>query len=134
MKPLYYFLNFTWGILINIVGAIAAGALYLIGKKPIRHAGSIVFRVGHNWGGLNLGIFSIVSEEAGEHTLNHEFGHSLQNCLWGPLFPFVVSIPSARRYWKFIDNEKKGIPNEDYDAVWYEGQATKWGTEFAKKW
>ena len=29
----------------------------------------------------------------------HEFGHTFQNCLLGPLFPFMVAIPSAIRYW-----------------------------------
>ena len=118
----------------NIIGAIGAGAMLALGKKPIRHAGSIVFRAGHNWGGVSLGIFSFICEEAGEHTLNHEFGHSIQNAIFGPLFPFIVAIPSATRYWKFVANQKKGIPNEDYDAIWFEGSATYWGTEIAKRW
>lgn len=28
----------------------------------------------------------------------HELGHTLQNCLLGPLFPFIVAIPSATRW------------------------------------
>ena len=28
----------------------------------------------------------------------HEFGHTFQNCLFGPLFPLIVAIPSAIRY------------------------------------
>jgi hypothetical protein len=134
MKQLYYILNFTWGIIMNLIGAIGAGIMLILGKKPIRHAGSIVFRAGHNWGGVSLGIFSFVCEEAGEHTLNHEFGHSLQNALYGLAFPFIVAIPSFVRYHKFNYNQKHGIPNEDYDAAWFEGQATDWGTKMAKKW
>lgn len=134
MKTLYYILNFTWGIIMNVFGLIGAGAMLVLGKKPIRHAGSIVFHTGHYWGGVSLGVFSFVSEESGWHTLNHEFGHSLQNALYGPLFPFIVAIPSFIRYHKFNYNSKHDIPNEDYDAAWFEGQATEWGTKIAKKW
>lgn len=135
MKKLFYILNFTWGVIMNIFGLIGAGAMLALGKKPIQHAGSIVFRTGHNWGGVSLGIFSFICEEADEHTLNHEFGHSIQNAILGPLFPFVVGIPSLIRCQKFNDNIRKGIPNEeDYDAIWFEGSATYWGTEIAKRW
>lgn len=133
MKKLYYILNFTWGIIMNIFGLIGASAMLVLGKKPIRHAGSIVFRTGHYWGGVSLGIFSFVSEESSESTLDHEFGHSLQNALFGPLF-LIIGVCSFIRCQKFNYNASHGIPNEDYDAVWYEGQATEWGTKVAKKW
>jgi hypothetical protein len=54
--------------------------------------------------------------------------------LYGPAFPIIVAIPSFTRYHKFNYNQKRGIPNEDYDAAWFEGQATDWGTKMAKKW
>jgi hypothetical protein len=48
--------------------------------------------------------------------------------------PFVVSIPSAVRYWHrewlVRSGQKKHSELPDYDAVWYEGSATKIGTEF----
>ena len=67
----------------------------------------------------------------GTRTRPHEFGHSLQNCLWGPLFPFVIAIPSATRYWYRDISAKKGNkPTTDYDAVWFEGQATEWGNKY----
>lgn len=131
MKKLYYFLNFTWGIIMNIFGLIGAGAMLVLGKKPIRHAGSIVFRTGHYWGGVSLGIFTFMCEESGKHTLDHEFGHSIQNALYGPLFPFIVAIPSATRYWMIRLGK---LVVEDYDSIWFEGQATEWGTKVAKKW
>lgn len=131
MKKLYYFLNFTWGIIMNIIGAVGAGVMLAAGKQPIRHAGSIVFRTGHYWGGVSLGIFTFICEESGEHTLDHEFGHSIQNALYGPLFPFIVAIPSATRYWMIRLGK---LVVEDYDDIWFEGQATEWGTKVAKEW
>lgn len=136
MKKAFYILNFTWGIIMNIIGAIAAcGVMLDTGVKPIRHAGNIVFKFGHYWGGVSLGIFTFMCLEADEHTLNHEFGHSIQNAIFGPFFIPLVAIPSFIRCQKFNNNIKKGIPNEeDYDAAWFEGSATKWGTIIAEKW
>lgn len=131
---IYYILNFTWGIIMNIFGLVGAGIMLALGVKPTRHAGSAVFRIGHNWGGVSLGIFTFVCEDADEHILNHEFGHSLQNAVYGIFFPFIVAIPSFLRYQKFVYNDKHNIPNEEYDAAWFEGQATEWGTKIAKKW
>lgn len=136
MKKAFYILNFTWGIIMNIIGAI--GAMFVMletGIKPTRHAGNIVFKFGHYWGGVSLGIFTFMCLEADEHTLNHEFGHSIQNAIFGPFFIPLVAIPSFIRCQKFNNNIKKGIPNEeDYDAAWFEGSATKWGTIIAERW
>ena len=129
-KKLFYILNFTWGIIMNIFGLIGAAAFIAAGRKPIRHAGSIVFRTGHNWGGVSLGIFSFVCEETGQHTLNHEFGHSLQNAVYGPLFPFIVAIPSFTRYHLINANL---IKVKNYDDIWFERQATEWGTKIANQ-
>lgn len=135
MIVLFYILNFTWGIIMNIIGAITALIVRCgFGIAPTKHAGNLVYRIGHNWGGVSLGIFTFVCEEAREHTLNHEFGHSIQNALFGPLFPFIVAIPSATRYWIFVSNESKGKTNPEYDSIWFEGSATRWGTEIAKRW
>jgi hypothetical protein len=76
----------------------------------------------------------LCDENAGEHTMAHECGHGLQNCIWGPLFPFVIAIPSAVRYWyrEFLHkhNKAKYVLLPDYDAIWFEGQATKWGKTY----
>lgn len=132
---LYYTLQFTWGIIMNIFGLIGAALCMACGIKPQKHAGAIYFEFGKNWGGISLGCFFFCYKGAPEHTKNHEFGHSLQNAIWGPLFPFVIAIPSFIRCQKFNANILKGIPNkEDYDAIWFEGQATDWGTKTAKNW
>ena len=46
--------------------------------------------------------------------------------------PFVVCIPSAVRYWyrEFKYHRKKLTPPTKYDDIWFEGQATKWGSEY----
>ena len=134
-KFLFYFLNFSWGIIMNIIGAITALVMVCTGHRPQRHAGSIYFIHGKNWGGVSLGCFFICSEDSSEHTKDHEFGHALQNAIYGPLFPFLVAIPSATRYhyrnW-CVKHEKK--LNTKYDDIWFEGQASKWGELHKEIW
>jgi hypothetical protein len=127
-KKLFYTLSFTWGIIMTFVGVVAALCLVVTGHKPKKHGWCYYFEVGNGWGGVNLGIVFITASNPSEHTKNHEHGHALQNCLWGPLMPFVVSLPSATRYWKRYFQQKQGVKLEPYDSVWYEGQATAWGT------
>lgn len=188
-KPLYYILNCTWGCIMTLIGAVVALALICVGKKPKKHAGATYFNVGKSWGGVELGMFFLTDSHNSEHTRNHEFGHSLQNCLWGPLLPFVVCIPSAIRYWLITFKTQKSkkiystilvtcialiglgiafiplnvfhitglllciyaiiiamwlfgkeIPqyasgkSVPYDKIWFEGQATEWGTKVSKDW
>lgn len=191
-KIIYYILNCTWGIIMTVIGALGTAALAITGHKVNRHAGCFYTNVGRSWGGMEAGMFFFTDSRDSESTKNHEFGHSLQNCLWGPLFPFVVCIPSATRYWLRENPTKKSkhmfsiiyyavtmligittlvisiissltalsviaalwiiyfsiiflwlmhreIPLYDYgkvayDSIWFEGQATTWGTKVAPTW
>lgn len=132
-RTMFYILSFTWGILMSVVGLVVLLFTLPFGKFGVYH-GRLYKRIGKNWGGAELGCFFLCDETAGEHTLAHEAGHGLQNCIWGPLMPFVISIPSAIRYHKRKqirknDPEKaKELP--DYDSIWFEGQATEWGKKY----
>ena len=129
-KFIFYFLTFTWGILLTLAGLIVAGILLLAGKKPEKYGWCYYFEVGDDsWGGLELGFIFLVNKKPITGTLNHEFGHAIQNCILGPLMPFVICIPSAIRYWyrEFRYWRKNIFPPTDYDAIWFEGEATKVG-------
>lgn len=130
-KVLFYVLSWTWGLLLNIVGAVVALVLIVAGKKPKKWGYCYYFEVGKHWGGMELGMFFLVNENPSVHIRNHELGHGLQNCYWGPLMPFVISIPSFVRYWYREIRTKMGLKNKTkYDDIWFEGDATKRGTEF----
>ena len=92
------------------------------------------FKVGKSWGGLELGGLFITDSTPSLHTLCHEHGHGFQNCLWGILYPFVIGIPSAIRYWyrEYLVRcrNKKYSDLPPYDSIWFEGQASRWGTKF----
>ena len=128
---MFWFLSLTWGIIMTAIGAIATLGLNIVkfaGKlagydlKIKTHLNGCTFitEVGGNWGGLELGAFALCgnySETANywfQHTRKHEFGHALQHLVLGPLFIFVVAIPSATRYWL---THFKGRKNKNIFAV-----------------
>ena len=128
-KWLFVALSVTWGAPMTILGALVALGLILTGHKPRRHGGCIYFAVGENWGGLELGLFFLTDGNATEHTKNHELGHALQNCLWGVFYPVTIFLWSIARYWYREIRTRSGRKNTTpYDAIWFEGQATRWGT------
>ena len=134
-KISYWTLSLTWGLLLTLLGLITAVVLLCCGKKPYRHMYGYVFTVGENWGGLNMGPITLVDKYVGPRTRNHEFGHSIQNCYFGPLMPFLVAIPSAVRYWYrewlIRSGRKKARELPSYDSIWFEGTATSIGNKYA---
>lgn len=136
---IYWFLSLTWGSITTIIGFF--GFLYFLIKgsnKIHRNGYSVIIETGGgNWGGLSLGAFAFCGNYSQinpvwfNHTRKHEFGHSLQNIILGPLFVFLVAIPSAIRYHYQIREIKRGtrFSSSWYDSVWFEGTATKYGTK-----
>lgn len=129
----FWFLSYTWGIIMSAIGSIVVLALLLTGHKPIRNHYSWRFEIGKGWGGMELGPFSIMNVNASQSLQDHEFGHALQNCYLGPLMIFI-SLASALRYWyREYLNRVKGIAYRDmvdYDNAWYEGTASYLGEHF----
>lgn len=136
----YWIIQLTWGALLTIPGLLVTAFCILFLKgKPHRNGYSYIVEVGGDWGGLELGAVALCgrySQEDGpcyypewyDHTRKHEFGHSLQNIVWGPLYIFVIWIPSSVRYNYRNWRTAKGLQNEtDYEDIWFESQATKWG-------
>lgn len=134
----YWIWSLTWGALLSIPGLLVALFIIIFLNAKIHKNGlTFIVEVGDNWGGLNLGVVSFCGgyttkcpDEAWfEHTRRHEFGHSLQNLIFGPLQLFIVAIPSMIRYHYQNYRLNKGLPVAEYNAIWFEGTATKWGTK-----
>jgi hypothetical protein len=130
-KSLFYKLSLTWGLPMTLIGLIVAGVLMAAGYKPKKWNYCYYFEVGEHWGGLNLGLIFITCKSSSDYTRNHEHGHGIQNCYLGFLMPFMVCIPSAVRYWyRELKYSRKGkTPPTTYDSIWFEGSATKLGTD-----
>ena len=117
----------------NIIGALTFLVLIVFFKKKPKKFGNCWYiSVGKSWGGLELGTFFLTDSHEAESTKFHEHGHALQNLIWGPLFPFVICIPSAVRYWyRKLKYTRKGLkPKTNYYDIWFEGQATEWGLKY----
>ena len=138
---LYWILQLTWGIFANILGFIVTiFVLIFLKGRMHKNCYGLITEVGGNWGGVSLGAFALcgsyLTETSDcynpsdyEYVRRHEFGHSLQNIILGPLFIFVVAIPSGIRYWL----ARYGKLKSDYEAIWFERTATSWGTNFINK-
>lgn len=124
--------SLTWGCVMTTFGIVVALVLLLAGCRPYVFHGFLCFEVGEHWGGFEGGPVFVVQKNAPYSLKSHEAGHGLQNLLLGPLMPFLVSIPSAVRYWYRVFRRRKGggetLP--PYDSIWFEGWATGWGMRF----
>lgn len=103
-------------------------------RRVKTYHGRVYGIVGKSWGGLEMGCFFFCCEQSAnsDYLRNHECGHGLQNIIFGPLMPFIVGIPSAVRYWyRHLKYGRHGqqAPTE-YDAIWFEDMATRWGTKY----
>ena len=129
----FYFLSFTWGIIPTFVGLIVTAVAACFGRVRTFH-GRLYSVIGKDWGGLEVGCFFVACESCADsdHLRAHESGHGLQNILFGPLFIFLVWIPSAIRYWyrELKYNRKHIAPPTQYDDIWFEGRATRWGKKY----
>lgn len=127
---LYYLLQFTWGLPMNLIGALVALVLVCHRKKAYRYGWNYCFELPVNFG-LELGIFFIAPVNGSKHTKDHEHGHAIQNIYFGPFCVGMVSIPSVTRFWiRELQRVLKRPPKTDYDAAWFEGQASKSGARF----
>ncbi len=89
-KFLYYALQWTWGLPQNLLGLI----LWLCCKgevQPSFHGAKVKrWRIG---GSLGMGMFLFLGTGS-RRVLVHEYGHSIQSVILGPLFLLVIGLPS----------------------------------------
>lgn len=134
-KNIFYMLSFTWGLPVTLLGCVAAFVLKVSGHASKKWGYCRYFELGENWGGLNLGPVFFTNKEPSEHIRNHEFGHAVQNCVFGP-FMLLIIAASVVRYWmREYQHRIKKVPYADlppYDSIWFEGQATMLGTKHIK--
>ena len=137
----YWFTQLTWGIIMTIIGAVATliSVSFLDGKIH-RNGYGFITEVKGNWGGVSLGAFALCGsynqilsgyydKEFYAHIRKHEFGHSIQNMMMGPLFIFIVAIPSGIRY----QLSRAGRLKNPYESIWFERTATEWGTHWIEE-
>lgn len=102
---LYTILQLTWGIIQNILGILLFIILSIIDikRKRFYYHGAICSCWKFSFS-MGLGMFIFFGhtnkdEEFQQGVLVHEYGHTIQSIILGPLFFFVVAIPST--VWAF---------------------------------
>lgn len=132
----FWILSLTWGLPLTLFGAICALVLLVGGHRPHRFHYFICFEVNGNGWGFEGGPFIFVCKGTSFRLKQHECGHGVQNIILGVFMPFLVSIPSFIRYWYreivVRTGKKKYSELPDYDAIWFEGWATRLGTKLYK--
>lgn len=120
----FWALSCTWGIIMTLLGAIGALVFLAMGHRPARVGYSYMFVIGQGWGAVSIGPFLWMSEGMAKQTEMrlHEAGHSIQNCLWGVLFPFIVMIPSLISVAVSTESAHR--------ERWFERQATDFGYRY----
>lgn len=126
---LYYLLQFTWGILGTILGYIILLILLPFGKVyTFNHALVLKLNKNTSWG-FSVGTVAVVGKNADISLIYHEYGHTLQNAIFGPLAFILVMFPSFIRYqYREFHYYRKGLkPIKKYDDIWFEFNATHAG-------
>ena len=125
-------LKFIWKILVctwqlpQIIGACLYYA-YLMNGEGILDTyyiqGAIVFIKKKSCGSVTLGNHIFLSPRATDTTVRHEWGHTRQSLILGPLYLIVIGIPSI--IW--AATHRAIVPNKPYDWFYTEAWANKLG-------
>lgn len=128
----YYLLNLTWGLPLTIIGYILLLLLLPFGKvKKFLGVPYLEFKKQKGWG-FSIGIVSFVTKNPSISLLEHEFGHSVQNAIFGPFTLFIISLPSVIRfhYRELKTMITNNLPKKPYDSIWFEKSATIIGMRY----
>lgn len=72
-KWTFYLLSWTWGIVMTLIGHVAAGILLLLGYRPQKNCYGWTFEIGYGYGGIDLGYISIICKDNTQYLKDHEF-------------------------------------------------------------
>ena len=129
---LFYLAQFTWGLPVNLIG----GIVYLIFYPKCRHErfkNAFITYIPGNWGGVSLGLFIFIAEGRPEgwtrNTRIHEYGHTWQCLLLGPLYYLVIALPSA--VWCNCFNGYRKKHHVSYYKLYCESWANAFGQKFS---
>lgn len=132
---IFWILSLTWGSIMTTFGITLGLFMLITGHTPKIFAKRYIyfqFKTLNGFGFEAGPIFFIGSDCDFLSLKQHEAGHGIQNVLFGPFMPILVSIPSAIRYWYryYIGTRhpEKRLPS--YDSIWFEGWATKLGEKY----
>ena len=118
-KAVYFIWQCLWGAPQSLLGLLVF--LRWRNRPHFWYHGALVTVWGAR-GGMSLGLFVFIpaaenqtarpdapapgSKERYLHTLHHEYGHTLQSLLLGPLYLIVIGLPSLIWAWQYKGDNK----------------------------
>ena len=145
MKPLYVLVQCTWGMLQTILGL----CVYLFHRNDphFHYHGAIVTQWEHP-SSVSLGLFVFVTSkpyfakkfestiplsELSRGLLVHEYGHTIQSLILGPLYLIAIGIPST--LWGFSPQlaRKRKAQQQSYFSFFTERWANALGKFITKE-
>ncbi len=92
---LYYFLQMTWGLALNLTGSVIF--MFLKGERHFRYQHALV-RYWNIKACMAIGMFIFLEkdlEEEEPRLLYHEYGHTVQSAVLGLLYLPLIALPSV---------------------------------------
>ena len=132
---LFYLVQWTWGLTVNLAGGIAFLICSKIkGYRYQRFGYAYIVYVPWKGGGLSLGLFIFMKDQHSNkkwtyNTRIHEYGHTWQCLLLGPLYWIVIAIHSFIWCNCFAKYREKN--NVSYYKLYCESWANSWGEKFS---
>lgn len=138
---IYRIWQFTWGILQTLLGLIVF--LFHATDKHYSYHGAVV-TVWESKSSVSLGMFVFVTSEpyfaekfAGQisvgelsnRLLVHEYGHTIQSLILGPLYLVLIGIPST--LWGFLPNLNRKRREEH--SSYFDFFTEKWANSLGEK-
>ncbi len=128
---LYYLIQCTWGVVQSTLGVIYF--IFYFSERHYFYHGAVVTE----WNAkssVSLGMFVFVTkepyfydklkneytiEELSQRLLVHEYGHTIQSLILGPLYLIIIGIPST--LWGFLPccNIKRKAKSISYFSFFY---------------
>lgn len=96
---LFYFWQFTFALIQNIAGFVMFVIYKAKGSESeVFHNAVITYIEKKNFGGVSLGMFIFINKNVKGERLHdmqiHEYGHTVQSLILGPVWLFVIALPS----------------------------------------
>ena len=118
MKKAIEILLYLWQLPQNLLGLLLI--LVLRPEQKYSFEGATLCYASRMWGGISLGRYIIMRDVFKDYNgrdEQHELGHSRQSLFLGPLYLFVIGIPSIlwAAWW-----------NEDRGRIYYSFYTERW--------
>lgn len=126
-KALSYLAQWTWGVIQNLLGLVLF--LFLARRNHRVFHGAVIttWKLGSS---CSLGMFIFTARPYDSFTLKHEYGHTIQSLILGPLWLFVIGLPSLIWCGCFAKYREKH--KVSYYSFYTEAWANKLGEKY--KW